>query len=73
MNIVSIQDLCKDYETGFWKKRKVRALDIDYCGRLASRRAALRSGLPFALGRAHPARAREMPRERAEPGDRFGL
>ena len=27
MNIVSIQDLCKDYETGFWKKKKVRALD----------------------------------------------
>jgi ABC-2 type transport system ATP-binding protein len=27
MNIVSIQDLCKDYEIGFWKKKKVRALD----------------------------------------------
>jgi ABC-2 type transport system ATP-binding protein len=27
MSIVSIQDLTKDYETGFWKKTKVRALD----------------------------------------------
>lgn len=26
-NIVEIQDLSKDYETGFWKKKKVRALD----------------------------------------------
>jgi ABC-2 type transport system ATP-binding protein len=25
--IVSIEDLSKDYETGFWKKKKVRALD----------------------------------------------
>jgi ABC-2 type transport system ATP-binding protein len=26
-NIVEIEDLTKDYEVGFWKKRKVRALD----------------------------------------------
>ncbi len=26
-HIVEIQDLSKDYETGFWKKKKVRALD----------------------------------------------
>jgi len=26
-NIVVIEDLSKDYETGFWKKKKVRALD----------------------------------------------
>ena len=26
-NIVEIEDLSKDYETGFWKKKKVRALD----------------------------------------------
>jgi ABC-2 type transport system ATP-binding protein len=27
MNVVEIDDLTKDYETGFWTKRKVRALD----------------------------------------------
>jgi ABC-2 type transport system ATP-binding protein len=26
-NIVEIEDLTKDYETGFWRKKKVRALD----------------------------------------------
>ena len=26
MTIVSIENLCKDYETGFWKKKQVRAL-----------------------------------------------
>ncbi|HMJ08466.1 MAG TPA: ABC transporter ATP-binding protein, partial [Pyrinomonadaceae bacterium] len=26
-NIVEIENLSKDYETGFWKKKKVRALD----------------------------------------------
>lgn len=26
MSIVSIENLCKDYETGFWKKKQVRAL-----------------------------------------------
>ena len=26
-HIVEIQNLTKDYEVGFWKKRKVRALD----------------------------------------------
>ena len=25
--IVEIKDLAKDYETGFWRKKKVRALD----------------------------------------------
>lgn len=27
MNVVEIENLSKDYETGFWKKKKVRALD----------------------------------------------
>ena len=27
MNVVEIRDLTKDYETGFWRKKKVRALD----------------------------------------------
>src|SRR5947207_13046866 len=26
-HIVSVENLSKDYETGFWKKKKVRALD----------------------------------------------
>ena len=26
-NIIEIENLSKDYEVGFWKKRKVRALD----------------------------------------------
>jgi len=27
MSIVEIENLTKDYEVGFWRKRKVRALD----------------------------------------------
>jgi len=27
MNVVEIENLTKDYETGFWKKKKIRALD----------------------------------------------
>src|SRR5512138_1650394 len=30
MSVVQIQNLTKDYEVGFWRKRKVRALD-DLC------------------------------------------